>query len=200
MKKKYLATIVFGLLINSASALADNSTNDSGLITFDGAVSAHTCTITSNNGVDASNITISMPIVSADQVMTTTADAGPVVGPKEFELSLSECDAAMKSASISFASPQFVELSSGTLKNDPTQPGGANNVNIALYNNAEGDTAQVRIGLPDDKPQTIDLSANHGGIFAYTASYVPSADMDKTTNPVVPGTVSTNATFTVSYQ
>lgn len=199
MKKKYLAIVMSGLAVISASALADN-TSDAGLITFDGAVSAHTCTITSNNGIDASNITISMPVVSASQVSATTVDAGPVVGPKEFEIKLSECDDAMSSASINFASPQFVELSSGTLKNDPTQPGGADNVNIALYNNAEGDTSQVRVGLPDDKPQTIDLTTNHGGTFAYTASYVPSADMDATSNPVVPGTVSTNATFTVSYQ
>lgn len=200
MKKKYLAIIISGLAMISTSALADNSTNDAGLITFDGAVSAHTCTITSNNGIDASNITVSMPVVSASQISATTVDAGPVVGPKEFEIKLSECDEAMKSASINFASPQFVELSSGTLKNDPTHPGGANNVNIALYNNVDGDTSQVRIGLPDDKPQTVDLTADHGGSFAYTASYVPSADMDVDNNPVVPGTVSTNATFTVSYQ
>lgn len=197
MNKHYF---VFCALFISTSALADDSTSDAGLITFDGAVSAHTCTITTNNGVDASNITVSMPVVSGSQVSATTVDAGPVVGPKEFEIKLSGCDDAMKTASISFTSPQFVELSSGTLKNDPAQPDGASNVNIALYNNAEGDTSQVRIGLPDDKPQTIDLTTGHSGTFAYTASYVPSADMDSITNPVVPGTVSTNATFTVSYQ
>lgn len=51
------ASVIFAL--GSASAFAD----DIGLITFDGAVTDTTCTITTNNGVDANNVTITMPVV-----------------------------------------------------------------------------------------------------------------------------------------
>lgn len=67
MNKLTIAAASIILALGSASAFADDTVTtpgtDVGLITFDGAVSDTTCTITTNNGVDARNVTISMPVV-----------------------------------------------------------------------------------------------------------------------------------------
>lgn len=192
-------SLAIALSLGAATVANAAPGEDAGIITFTGAVSSHTCEITTNNGLDNSNITIDMPVVSVDQVTAATLTSG--VGEKEFELKLSGCDESITKATVSFSSEQFAELSSGTLKNDPALTDGAKNVNIALFNNIESNTGQVKIGLPDDAPQTLTLDATtHSGTFAYKAAYVPSADMDATTNPVTAGKISTETTFVVSYQ
>ncbi|MCS2158538.1 fimbrial protein [Scandinavium sp. H11S7] len=178
---------------------------DTGLITFDGAVSSTTCTLTTSNGISANNLTVSMPVVSKDEVEGTNLAQG--VGSKTFELLLTNCpDIGGVSgtdplqASIAFTSTQFVDLSNGTLHADPTVSGAAQNVNIALYNNTATNTAQVKIGDPSDiaTAQAITM-VNGAGSFAYRAAYVPGSSVSGI-NPVTPGIVSTNTTFTISYQ
>lgn len=186
--KFYATASLLALCVSSVQAA------DMGLITFDGAVSDTTCQITTNNGLDAHNVTVSMPAVTAASVMDGTAES------KEFELSLSACDTQLTSAKITFTSQQFAELTSGTLKPDATVSGAAKNVNIALFNNGNGSTSQVKIGDPSDVSQEIDLTGTNGGVFSYVAKYLPSADMDVSTNPIVAGKVNTNATFTLSYE
>jgi len=182
------------VLLLAMSALSANAATDLGLITFDGAVSDTTCKVTTNNGLDAHNVTVSMPVVTKSAVIDGTA------ATKEFELKLSECDTTLTKAAISFTSQQFAELSTGTLKPDTTVSGAAENVNIALFNNGNGTTDQVKIGDPADASQELDLSATNGGVFAYVAKYVPSADMDATSKPIIAGKVNTNATFTMTYE
>lgn len=181
--------------------------SDTGLITFDGAVTDTTCTVTTNNGIDTNNLTISMPIVSKTDVSATTLAAGGV-GGKEFELMLTGCPVtgggedgtSTLTATIAFTSQQFAELSSGTLKPDAAVTGAAENVNIALFNNTSTNQAPVMIGNPADASQSLALGDKGEGVFAYKAAYVPSADFNAETNPVISGKVNTNATFTIAYQ
>lgn len=184
---------VFCLAFGSLSAQAA----DLGLITFDGAVSDTTCEITTNNGIAANNVTISMPVVTKAAVDVTTRAAGGV-GAKEFELMLNDCAESVKKASVSFYSQQFAELSSGTLKPDATVSGSAQNVSVALYNNTATNVSQVLIGDPTDVAQSVALVEGRG-VFAYKAAYVPSADWSAT-NSVQSGKVNTNVTFTMNYE
>lgn len=190
MKIKIILSLALILTGSSLVAQAE----DIGLISFDGAVSDTTCQVSTNNGLNANNVTISMPVVTVASVLDGTAAS------KEFELMLTNCDANLTNASITFTSQQFAELSTGTLKPDSTVDGAAKNVNIALFNNGNGSTSQVKIGDPSDVAQQIDLTASNGGVFDYVAKYVPSADMDAVSNPIVSGKVNTNATFTLSYE
>lgn len=57
--KTILATAVAVMAMGSVSAMAA----DVGVITFDGAVTDTTCVITTNNGVDANNVTVTLPVV-----------------------------------------------------------------------------------------------------------------------------------------
>lgn len=186
------ASVVFAL--GSASAFADT---DIGLITFDGAVTDTTCVITSNNGVDANNVTISMPVVKKSDVEGTNIDTG--VGSKEFELHLSECPDTLSKASATFTSQQFAELSNGTLKADPSVSGYAENVSLALYNNSTTDTDRIQVGLPNNNTQIATLNDGEG-VLAFRVAYVPSADWVSGTNDITAGKVSSNATFTMSYE
>lgn len=170
---------------------------DMGLITFDGAVTDTTCTITTNNGVDTSNVTISLPVVKKSDVELTTISQG--VGEKEFELKLSGCPEAQETASATFTSQQFADLTNGTLKSDTTVAGHANNVNLAIYNNASADKTRINIGLAGNNTQAADISTGEGTL-SYRVAYVPSADWAKGTNDITSGSVSSNVTFTMTYQ
>lgn len=193
IKKAILATSVALFATGSASAIAA----DIGIITFDGAVTDTTCKITTNNGLDANNVTIAMPVIKTADVEEATIDAG--VGSKEFELHLSDCPAELLSASATFTSQQFADLTNGTLKADPTVAGHADNVSLALYNNATGSTDRIKIGQPGEATQKATLTAGEGTL-AYRVAYVPSAGWIKGTNDISAGKVSSNVTFTMSYE
>lgn len=184
-------------ILITALGITSAYASDTGLITFDGAVSDATCTLSTSNGVDSSNITLSMPVVKKAEVSSATLASGGV-GDKEFEFLLNDCPDTLTAAVITFSSQQFAELSNGTLKVDPTLSGAAQNVSIALFNNSADNKTQVKIGDPTDTPQSVTLT-DGSGKFAYKAAYVPSADWS-ITNPVISGKVSTNATFTLSYE
>ena len=168
--KTILATAVAVMAMGSVSAMAA----DVGVITFDGAVTDTTCVITTNNGVDANNVTVTLPVVKKADVETTTVDTG--VGSKE-----------------------FAELSNGTLKGDPTVAGHADNVSLALYNNTTTATDRIKVGQPANNTQVATLTAGEGTL-AYRVAYVPSADWVKGTNDITSGKVSSNVTFTMSYE
>jgi type 1 fimbria pilin len=191
MKINKLVISTLALAITSATAYAGS---DVGLITFDGAVTDTTCKITTNNGVEANNITISLPVVKKADVEAATLETRGV-GAKEFELKLTECDSTLSKASASFTSQQFAELTNGTLKADPSVAGAAQNVSLALFNNAPGNQTQVKVGSPEPASQVTALTDGAGSL-AFMVSYVPSADQ----NPIVSGKVSSNATFTMSYE
>ncbi|MDV5139615.1 fimbrial protein [Chimaeribacter arupi] len=195
MKKHMLAVSALALALGASSAYADNAV---GLITFDGAVTDTTCKITTNNGVEANNVTISLPVVQKADVKGASLDTRGV-GAKEFELKLTECPAgAYEKASVTFTSQQFAELSNGTLKPDPTVAGAAQNVSLALFNNTSADQTQIKIG-DMNATQVADISSGEGSL-AFMVSYVPSADYNETTNDIVAGKVSSNTTFTMSYE
>lgn len=179
----------------SASVIAGD--NDVGIITFTGGVTAETCKISTSNGTSASNMTLVMPVVSKADIESATITGGGV-GRTFFDIMLSGCGDGINDATIAFSSEQFADVTDGTLHNDDTMDGGAQNVNIALFNNATSQTSQVIVGRPDDTPQDVVLT-DSSGTFSFVAAYVPSSHFQSGTNAVVPGKISTNATFSISY-
>ncbi|MCU6276762.1 fimbrial protein [Enterobacter quasiroggenkampii] len=191
--KTILATAMAVAAMGSVSAMAA----DVGLITFDGAVTDTTCVITTNNGIDANNITISLPVVKKADLEKTTVDTG--IGSKEFALHMSQCPETLNKASANFTSQQFADLSNGTLKSDATVAGHAANVNLALFNNTATKTDRIKVGNPNNNTQVTDLTGGEGQL-SYRVAYVPSAAWVKGTNDITAGKVSSNVTFTMSYE
>lgn len=202
-KKTMLAVSVAVMAMGSVSVMAEDEIpttptgTDVGLITFDGAVTDTTCKITTNNGVDANNVTITLPVVKKADLEKATIDAG--IGSKEFELYLTNCPATLTSASATFTSQQFADLSNGTLKADPTVAGYAKNVALAMYNNAPSKTDRIKVGQPANNTQAATLTSGTGTL-SYRVAYVPGANWVKGTNDLTAGKVSSNVTFTMSYQ
>ncbi|WP_148873038.1 hypothetical protein [Serratia marcescens] len=75
---------------------------DVGLVTFDGAVTDTTCKITSNNGIESNNVTVTMPIVKKAEVEAATLSGGGA-GAETFQLMLSDCT-GVATATINFTS------------------------------------------------------------------------------------------------
>lgn len=192
-KKSVLATTVAVMVMGSVSAMAA----DVGLITFDGAVTDTTCVITTNNGIDTNNVTVTLPVVKKVDVEKTTVDTG--VGSKEFELHMSQCPDNLSKASATFTSQQFADLTNGTLKADPTVAGHASNVSLALYNNSTANSDRIMVGQPANNTQVATLTAGEGKL-AYRVAYVPAATWVQGTNDVTSGKVSSNVTFTMTYE
>ncbi|EFE05612.1 fimbrial protein [Citrobacter youngae] len=193
----YKKNIAIVMACSSLSAAVWAGDADVGIITFTGGVTAETCKISTSNGTAASNMTLVMPVVAKDDISAATIDSGGV-GRTFFDISLSNCGAGINDAKIAFSSEQFADVTDGTLRNDDTMEGGAKNVNIVLFNNSNSQTSQVIIGRPDDTPQDAILTDSSGS-FSFVAAYVPSAQYQSGTNEIVPGKISTNATFSISY-
>lgn len=185
----FIATAVMG----SFSAMA----NDVGLLTFDGAVTDSTCTLTTSNGADVNNVTISLPVVKKSEVESTTVDKG--VGSRNFELLLTGCPESVKKASVSFMSNNMGAIANGTIEPDANISGAASNVALALYNNTTTSTDRIKIGQPGSNTQKVTLE-NGTGRLQYRVAYVPGSAWVATTNPVVAGKVSANAYFTMNYE
>ncbi|ELO4114781.1 fimbrial protein [Salmonella enterica] len=202
-KKTMLAVSVAVMAMGSVSVMAEDEIpttptgTDVGLITFDGAVTDTTCKITTNNGVDANNVTITMPVVKKADLELATIDAG--IGSKEFELHLTDCPTTLTKASATFTSQQFADLTNGTLKADPTVSGHATNVALAMYNNSATKTDRIKVDQPNNNTQEAGLTAG-AGTLSYRVAYVPGSTWVKGTNDITAGKVSSNVTFTMSYQ
>lgn len=193
LNKTLTAAFIATAALGSFSVMAD----DVGLLTFDGAVTDSTCKLTTSNGEDANNVTISLPVVKKAEVESTTLDKG--VGSKNFELLLTDCPESVKKASTTFMSSNMGAIANGTIEPDANISGSASNVALALYNNTTTSTDRIKIGQPDSNTQKVTLASGAGQL-QYRVAYVPGSSWVATTNPVVAGKVSANAYFTMNYE
>ena len=194
LKKISMAAATVVLALGSSSSFA---ATDLGLITFDGAVTDTTCTITTNNGEGTNNITIALPVVKKSDVESTTIDKG--VGAKNFELLLTNCPGTVSKASANFMSKNMGSVANGTVDPDSNVAGSATNVSLAMYNNSSSNTDRIMVGQPDNNTQVASVTNGSGKLY-YRVAYVPGSAWVKDTNPVTAGKVSANAYFTMSYE
>lgn len=192
LNKTLIAAFVATAVMGSFSAMAA----DLGLITFDGAVTDSTCTMTTSNG-EGNNITITLPVVKKADVEGTTIDSG--VGSKNFELLLTGCPESVKKASVTFASNNMGSLANGTIEPNASIAGAASNVALAIFNNTTTSTDRIKVGQPASNTQKVTLASGAGQL-QYRVAYVPGSSWNATTNPVVAGKVSANAYFTMNYE
>lgn len=121
MKIRTLATIA------AAIALAQGAHASDGTITFNGALTASTCTITGGG-----NQTVTLPTLSTAMLAT----AGATAGGTAFSISVTACTAGLTTAKAYFEAGVNTDLATGRLKST----GAAANVQIQVLN---GDTGAV---------------------------------------------------------
>jgi major type 1 subunit fimbrin (pilin) len=175
IEKKALALAIF----ICASGVQYASAQD-GRINFTGTLLDQTCTVTVNN--QARLATVALPNISA----ASLGEAGKVAGDTFFQIELSSCAGAATKANAYFTANSGVDPVTGNLVNRGT----ATNVQLELSDKS----GEIRVGWPrqSTRGQKFDI-ANGGVIMPYVVKYVA-------TGAVSPGTVSSFATFDISYQ
>lgn len=149
------AMIIAGTALAAQGAFASDGT-----ITFNGLVSASTCSISSSGG--SANFTVSLPTVSTTSLTAPNA----VAGRTPFAITLSGCTPASGSVHTFFESG----TNTGPSGNLALNAGGAANVEIQLLNN---DLSVIKAGYADASQNSHIVSINSGTAeLDYNAQYI----------------------------
>jgi type 1 fimbria pilin len=199
MKKVLLATaMTMALGIASGSALAADI--EGGQINFHGLVSASTCetTITSSHGSQTTDADVYLATVAPGDIKgeVSTSEAGAAQEPFSIVVDCTGATGVAEGTPLNLVMASTFANTKGTLNNDEdTTVNGvaaATNVDIAIHN-ADNNNAQVPVD--GATAQTTTFGADSKATYNFIASYVKSVG----TEDVVPGVVTTNAMYTISY-
>jgi len=154
-----------------------------GTITFNGSITAQTCTI-NGNGAGAKDFVVQLPKVSASSL----ASAGQTAGRTPFNISLSACTPASGTVHAFFEPGATTNASTGNLI---LTAGGATNVQIGLLNS---DFTAIKAGYADASQNSKAVTLTSGGAtLSYFAEYVA-------TGVATAGAANSTVMYTLAYQ
>jgi major type 1 subunit fimbrin (pilin) len=152
-----------------------------GTITFNGSLSAQTCTI-NGNGTSAKNFTVGLPTISTGALKA----ANDTAGRTPFSVALTGCTPTTGNVAVYFE-PGNTDTSNGNLL---VNAGGANNVEIQLLNN---DATPIKAGFAKDSQNSQAVALNNGAAtLSYFAQYFA-------TGATTPGAANSQVNYTISY-
>jgi major type 1 subunit fimbrin (pilin) len=187
--------------IATAMALPLTGQASDGTITFTGAVTASTCTLSVNGGSNAGTATVALPTV--DTAALTSTGAGRTAAGTFFSVGVSACSAvadigagpsAPAQVSIYFEAGPNVDEATGGLINTISVAG--SNVEVNLYN-ASGSTivgTQIKPGTNTNQPAAQTIGST-GTQWFYAGYSTAGAGIAATA-----GAVSTSITYSLVYQ
>jgi len=180
MKSNLLSALV---LASTAMAAQVASATD-GTITFNGQITAQTCTI-NGNGTGAKDFLVTLPTVSTSAL----AAAGQTAGRTPFSIALSACTPDSGNVHTYFEPGVTTDADTGNLKLDA---GGASFVQIGLLNE---DFTPIKAGFSESaqnsKPVAI---AGGSATLSYFAEYVATGAAAGA------GTANSSVMYTLVYQ
>ena len=180
MNRKLLSA----LIIAGTAIAAQTASAADGTITFNGEVTANTCTI-NGNGSGASDFLVTLPSVSTSAL----AADGVSAGRKDFKIELTNCTPDSGNVHTYFEPGITTDLQTGNLIVDA---GGAQNVQIRLLND---DFSAIKAGFADaaqnSKPVAI---AGGSATLPYFAEYVAVG------GPATAGVANSSVVYSLSYQ
>ncbi|MDF3839161.1 fimbrial protein [Cupriavidus basilensis] len=178
MKTKLFSTMIAAGVI----AISQNALASDGTITFNGNITAQTCTIASSAG--GKDFTVVLPTVST----SILAAAGQTAGDTAFSINLSACSPNSGPVRTHFEAGSTVNAQGRLLQQ---AAGTATNVDIQLLN---GDSTVIKAGDPDasqnSKPTAI---ASGSATLPYIGRYYA-------TGTSTAGTVTSFVTYSLAYQ
>ena len=177
-KARALAVLVAATV--SSAALASD-----GKIDFNGELKAETCKVAVNGASGANGTTVTLPTISTASLTT----AGQVAGQTGFNIELSDCSAAIKTAAAFFESGGSVDPASGNLKN---VSGSASKVQLQLVDATNGQAIKAGNTAQVTSTSRVDV-ANTSAILPYAVQYFAQA-------ATTPGTVVSSVTYSINYQ
>lgn len=178
---------IIASLITSFASVGLTQAGNSGIITFNGKLTANTCDISIDG--QAADATVTLPTVSINQLDATSRTAGDT----SFVMALTDCSGpTLNAASAFFLAGASVDVRTGRLKN---MSGDATNVSLELLDGSNTDSASViMIGSQEQASKTIYQSISGGKAnLPYIVRYYAE---DATTA----GTVSSNVVYSIQYQ
>lgn len=180
---KFNRSVLLAATFAAIAAVPMTSHAYDGTITFNGSITAQTCTI-NGNGAGAKDFTVKLPTVSASALAT----AGQTAGRTPFTISLSACTPATGSVHTFFESGTTTDTQTGNLK---LATGGATNVQIGLLN---GDTTPIKAGFTDASQNSQSVALASGSVtLPYFAQYVA-------TGAATAGAATSTVQYTIAYQ
>jgi major type 1 subunit fimbrin (pilin) len=192
------AMLAAGIVTTMALPLTGQASD--GTITFTGAVTASTCTLSVNGGANGT-ATVALPTV--DTAALSGTGVGTAAAGTFFSVAVGTCTgvadigtgtpAAPTHVAIYFEAGPNVDEATGGLINTVTVAG--SNVEVNLYN-ASGSTivgTQIQPGTPTHQPAPLTIAA--GGTQWFYAGYSTSGAAAAAT----PGAVSTSITYSLVY-
>lgn len=176
--KLFAALIVAGTAMGAQFAHAADGT-----ITFNGQITAQTCTI-NGNGSGAKDFTVTLPTVSAK----TLAAAGATAGSTGFQIGLSGCTPNSGNVHTFFEAGPTTDTTTGNLK---LNAGGAANVQIGLLNSS---FQPIKAGFADGVQNSTSVAISSGSAtLQYYAQYVA-------TGAASAGAANSSVLYTIAYQ
>ncbi|MGX5087312.1 fimbrial protein [Enterobacter sp. UPMP2052] len=193
--------VAVALVLSAGSAVAADSTADTGTITFHGMVSTNTCKVSLDQKIDqnGNDFDVTLDTVFVKD-FANALGATSTLGQKKFSLSMTGCDAA----TVAKASAQF-DSWAGTTSNEggmlvpaSNAQGAAKNVNLVLSNDGNSATDQIKVDQTNNT-QKATITDGVGNLF-YKVAYTQGQGWDSTSNPVTAGTVQAQVAFTMIYE
>lgn len=155
-------TLLSALILTSTAMVAQVASATDGTITFNGHITAQTCTI-NGNGTGAKDFLVTLPTVSTSAL----AAAGLTAGRTGFNIALSACTPNSGNVHTYFEPGVTTDMSTGNLKLDA---GGASNVQLGLLNS---DFTPIKAGFADASQNSKPVAITGGSAtLSYYAEYV----------------------------
>lgn len=176
--------IISALLLVGAATASQIASASDGTITFNGSITAQTCTI-NGNGSGSNNFTVTLPKVSTSALPA----AGKVAGATPFTVALTACTPASGNVHTYFEPGPTVDTATGNLV---LNTGGATNVEIGLLNS---DFSTIKVGAADasQNSKSVAISSAGAATLAYYAQYVA-------TGAATAGAATSSVTYSLIYQ
>jgi major type 1 subunit fimbrin (pilin) len=175
--------IISALIVAGAAMASQFAAAADGTITFNGNITAQTCTI-NGNGSGAKDFTVTLPTVSSSSLAT----AGQTAGRTPFSIALTNCTPATGNVHTYFEPGPTTDTTTGHLI---LNAGGATNVQIGLQN---GDFTDIKAGAADASQNSKAVAITTGSAtLPYYAQYVA-------TGAATAGAANSSVMYTLSYQ
>ena len=192
------AMLAAGIVTTMALPLTGQASD--GTITFTGAVTASTCTLSINGGTNAGTATVALPTV--DRAALTGTGAGTTAAGTFFSVGVTGCSGVADIGSGTPVAPTTVAIYFEAGPNVDEATGGlintvaGSNVEVNLYN-ASGSTivgTLIQPGTPTHQPAPLTIAS--GGTQWFYAGYSTAGAGIAATA----GAVSTSITYSLVYQ
>jgi len=175
--------LISALIVTGAATASQLSAAADGMITFNGMITAQTCTI-NGNGTGSKDFAVTLPTVSA----STLATSGQTAGRTPFNIALSGCTPDSGNVHTYFEPGPTTDATTGNLIVDT---GGATNVQIGLLN---ADFTPIKAGFADASQNSHSVSISSGSAtLPYYAQYVA-------TGGATAGAANSSVMYTIAYQ